>query len=83
MENVIALLLGFIVGDSVFYFLGKVLFLCGAKSVGHYFIAVSLAGTFGLFKKQSKWLLENCPCDYCCDKCRRWTCPGYSSKFGS
>lgn len=63
---------------SFFYFgLGHLLFWLGFQKVGHRWVAMSIAGDFGLAKGIRKWLVENCPYSKShCAECRLWTCDG-------
>lgn len=63
--------------NLTFYCLGRLLFKCGFKKVGHYLVGVSIAGDFGLCKKTRDWLHDNCQrgCEF--NKCDIWTCGNY------
>ena len=61
----------------IYYFLGRFLFECGYKKIGHYLVGMSIAGDFGLCKKTRDWLHDNCQrgCEF--NKCDIWTCGNY------
>ena len=67
----------FVFYNILFYFFGILLYSFNLKRIGHYFVAVSIAGDFGLCKRVRSWLASHCP-GRCPEKCSLWTCSNYS-----
>lgn len=56
---------------AVFTLIGKALYYCGLKKIGHYIV--------GMYSWGDIWLVDKCPY-FLGDKCRCWTCPAYDSE---
>ena len=64
--------------NIILFCLGKLLYLIGIHKIGHYMVASSIAGDFGLCKKTRKWIHKNCY-QRNKEKCKLWTCENYEN----
>ena len=72
--TIVGILSSFALIHIIDAWIGQILMKLGAKKIGHYFMAMSLAPN----PVRNTDLIEKCPYNQeNCDKCGLWTCPNY------